>query len=195
MIGNNDAVGSERHQTLGVRRMQHAFHDEGPLPALAQPAKLIPGMTAAAAHLHDHLSRGIPGCAPGGIRHNVLRAKHSGFVKGQGPKGRGRHLENDTRTDDERNRHAAADVARPLRFAGAVDGRHQHLCARGVGAPQKIEGNGVIVGSESVELEPEHVRRNLGDALDRRIRGSGENERNVAPLRLARKIFLGSGPH
>ncbi len=64
MVGDDHAVDSERHQTLGVRRMQYAFHDEGALPAIAQPSKLIPGMAAAAAHLHDHLGGRIPGRRP-----------------------------------------------------------------------------------------------------------------------------------
>jgi hypothetical protein len=40
-----------------------------------------------------------------------------------------------------------------------------------VGAAHQVKRDGVVVVGKSVELEPEHVRRNRGDLLDRGIAG------------------------
>src|SRR5215217_6391663 len=42
MVRHDDAVHSERYRALGVRRVQHTFDDERPLPALAIAANFLP---------------------------------------------------------------------------------------------------------------------------------------------------------
>ncbi len=54
--------------------------------------------------------------------------------------------------------------------------------ARHLGAADQIEAEGVIVPGHAVELEPEHVGRQLGGLLDRHPTHGSETVRHARPL-------------
>ncbi len=111
------------------------------------------------------------------------------------PGRRGRDLPDGLGRDRERNRDAVADIARPFRLAGAVDRGHQDTGPGRIGAAHQVERDGMVVVREAVELEPEHVRREHRDALDRGIGGRGEHIGDARPLGRLRQIFLRPRPH
>ena len=69
------------------------------------------------------------------------------------------------------------------------------MTAGRLGAPRQIEADGVIVPGGAIELEPEHVGRELGDALDGRAADRAERIGNAGALRGAGQIFIGARPY
>ncbi len=193
VVRNPDAVGAQRHRTLGVLRMQDALDHERPFPAIAQPRQFLPGVAAARAQLHHFCGRVLVRLL--GVGHEVRSDRHAVAQKLHGPGRRGQHLIGGPRVDRERHPAAVADVARALRLAGAVDGRHQHVRAGGVGAAHQVVGDGVVVIGKAVELEPEHVRRDRSDLLDRGIGGCRQHVGDTPALRLGGEQLLGPRPH
>ena len=194
VIGHDDTVGPKGDCPLGIGRMQDAFDHERPLPALAQSLELLPGVAAAAAQLHGARGRDLRRLAAriggeiGGDRHAVAQER-------QRPRGRGQHLECGPRIDRERNGHAVADIARTFRLAGAVHGRHQHVGAGRVGTAHQIERDLMIIVRKSIELEPEDVRRDRGDLLDRGIGRCRQHIGNARALGLTGETFFDARPH
>ncbi len=58
-----------------------------------------------------------------------------------------------------------------------------------------IEADGVVVTGEAIELQPEHVRRDLGDLFDGGAAGHAERVGNSRALRGAGEIDVGARPH
>src|SRR5262249_55611034 len=61
---------------------------------------------------------------------------------------------------------AGHDLARSRGTHGHIDGENQDVRADGLGAADKIEADGMLVAGAAIELEPKHVRRDLGCTLD-----------------------------
>ena len=69
-------------------------------------------------------------------------------------------------------REAGISFARARGAHRHVQGQHQHVRAGRIGTAHEIESDCVVVSGEAVELEPEHIGRELGrpfngDASDR----------------------------
>ena len=63
------------------------------------------------------------------------------------------------------------------------------MTARILGALRQIEADGVIVPGRAIELKPEYVGRNLGDALNRRTADRAERVQGCARFCAARARF------
>ena len=68
------------------------------------------------------------------------------------------------------------------------------MTAGRLGAPRQVEADGVVVPGGAIKLEPEHVGRDLGDALDGRAADRAERIGNAGTLRGAGEILVGARP-
>ena len=66
--------------------------------------------------------------------------------------------------------------------------------AGGLRAPHQVEADGVIVLGEAIELEPEHVGRDLGDLLDGGAAGNAERVGHARALRGLGQQLVGARP-
>jgi len=64
----------------------------------------------------------------------------------------------------------------------------------GLGAADKIEADGVLVAGAAIELEPQHVRRDLGCALDRHAADQPERIGHTRALGRSGEILVGARP-
>src|SRR5262245_5829832 len=64
----------------------------------------------------------------------------------------------------------------------------------GLGAADKIEADGVLIAGTAIELEPEHVGRDLGCALDRHAADQPERIGHTRALRRGSEILVGARP-
>ena len=67
--------------------------------------------------------------------------------------------------------------------------------AGGLGAPHQVEADGVLVAGAAVELEPEHVGRDLARALDGHAAHETERVGHARALRRGGEIRVGARPH
>ena len=63
----------------------------------------------------------------------------------------------------------------------------------GLGAPHEIEADGVLVARAAIELEPEHVGRDLGGVFDRHPADQSERIGNVRALAAAARYWSAPG--
>jgi hypothetical protein len=63
------------------------------------------------------------------------------------------------------------------------------------GAANKIEADGVLVAEAPIELEPQHVGRDLGCALNGHAADEAERIGHPRALRRGGEILVGAGPH
>ena len=75
-----------------------------------------------------------------------------------------------------------------------VEREHQHMHAGRVGAAHQVEADRVVVLGKAVELQPEHVRRDLGDLLDGGAAGDAERVWHARALRGLGQQLVGAGP-
>ncbi len=64
-----------------------------------------------------------------------------------------------------------------------------------LGAADEIEADRMLVARTAIELEPEHVGRDLGRALDRHPADEPERVGHARALRRRREILVGARPH
>ena len=75
-----------------------------------------------------------------------------------------------------------------------VEREHQHMSAGRLGPLDQVEADGVVVLGKAIELEPEHIRRDLGDLLDGGAAGDAKRIGHPRPLRRPRQHLVGPGP-
>ena len=78
---------------------------------------------------------------------------------------------------------------------GTSSREHEHMHARRLGAPDKIKADGMIVARATIELEPQHVGRDLGRLLDGHAANQAEHIRYMRALRGGCEILVGTGPY
>jgi len=97
--------------------------------------------------------------------------------------------------DRKRKRDTVANIARPFDLPALSTVGTSTRAPAAAARRDQIERDRMIIVREAVELEPEHVGRKRGDALDRLIGGGSENEGNAGALRRLRQIVIRAGPH
>ena len=112
-----------------------------------------------------------------------------------GPGRRHQHLQHHREVGIEGAAEADHHFTRPRGAHRHVEREHQRMTAGGLRAPHQIEADGVVVLGGAIELEPEHVGRELGDALDGRAADRPERIGNAGALRGAGEIFIGARPY
>ena len=143
--------------------MHDALHHHRAPPAVAQACKNLPGETAADILLHEGCSRLAPGTA---IGDDICESGHARAQQCHAPGPGDRRLDDRGSTQSEGHAEAVAQVARPLRAGRNVQCGDKDLRARRMRARCQIEAELVVFRRERIELEPCHVRRDLGDRLD-----------------------------
>ena len=68
------------------------------------------------------------------------------------------------------------------------------MATDGLGALRQVEADSVVVLRRAIKLEPEYVRRDFGDAFDRRAADRAERVWDAGSLRRACQILIGAGP-
>ncbi len=111
-----------------------------------------------------------------------------------GPSRRHQHLQHHLEIGIEGAAEADHHFARAGGAHRHVEREHQRMTAGGLGAPHQIEADGVVVPGGAIELEPEYVGRDFGDALDGRAADRAERVGNAGALRGAGEIFVGARP-
>ena len=174
--------------------MQDALDDQNAFPAVAIFSHLLPGECAAqfAPRKGDDLGERR---SVGGIGTNIGKARDSVAQQRQHPAGRLRDLHEDAGAKIKSAGNAGGCFARARGAHRHIERQHQRAAAGGFGAPYQIETDGVIVLGKPIKLEPEHVRRNLGDAFDGGAADCAQYVGNARALRGAGEMQVGTGPH
>src|SRR6476660_5706139 len=76
-----------------------------------------------------------------------------------------------------------------------VKRQHQHVRACGLSTLDQVKADGVIVLGEAIELEPENIRGNLGDFLDRRTANGAKCIGYTRPLGSPGESLVSTWPY
>jgi hypothetical protein len=172
--------------------MQNSLHHQRTLPALAIARDLVPG--EGATHFPPHEGRDLVHVRrAGGVGLEIAEARlpvrPQRFEITRRAQDAGKHAQ----VRPERRGNAGGNLARTCGAHWNVEREHQHMRPDRVGAAEEIEADRMFVARTAIELEPEHVGRDLGRALDRHPADEPERVRHARTLRRGRKILIGSG--
>ncbi len=194
VVRDDYAVDPERHALFGIRGVEDAFHHQRPFPALAILRDLVPGKGAAhlpADERRDLVHVGVVlGVGLEIAETRLAMPEQRGEIARRGEDA-GKHAE----VGSEGRRDARRDLARARRPHRHVEGEHQHVDAAGFGALDQIETDRMRVTGTAIKLEPEHVGRDLGGALDCQAADETERIRQIRALAGGRQQLVRPRKH
>ena len=194
MVGHDDAIDPERDAFLGIGGMENSLHHQRTLPALAIARDLVPG--EGAAHFPPHEGRDLVHVrGVGGIGLEIAEARLPVRPQRSEIAGRAQYAGDHAQIRPERRGDAGGNLARTCGAHRNVEGKNQYMHPDRLGAAKQIEADRMLVARTAIELEPEHVGRDLGRALDRHPADESERIGNTRALRGGREILIGSRPH
>src|SRR6201993_3716728 len=193
VVRHHDAINSERHASFRIGRVKDALDHQRSLPAIAITGDLVPSEGAAHFTPHEGCDL-IHVCGVGGVGLEIAEARLPVFPQRSEIAGRGQNAGEHAQIRPERRCDAGRNLARARGAHRYIGGENQDMHTSGLGAADKIEADGVLVAAVAIELEPEHVGRDLGCALDRHAADQPERIWHTRALRRGGEILVGARP-
>src|SRR5258708_29195149 len=151
-------------------------------PALPVTSDLLP--REGAGHLASNKRRDLVHIGRvAGVRLEITEARLTVFPQRLEIAGRAQNSAKHAQIRLERRSNAGRHFPWARRAHGHIRSENENVHPSGLGPAQEIEADGMLVAETTIELEPKHIGRDLGCALDRDSPDQTEHVRHARALR------------